>query len=90
MEYPTGSGQFRTLSDITVDLSRRLSGLFLRNPEGRRPMFGANEKLQHDGNFSDYLLFHEYFHGDTGEGLGANHQTGWTALVAKLIQQSGV
>ena len=90
VEYPTGSGQFRTLSDITVDLSRRLSGLFLRNPEGRRPMNGTNEKLQHNPNFADHLLFHEYFHGDTGEGLGASHQTGWTALVAKLIQQSGV
>ena len=90
VEYPTHSGQFRTLSDITVDLSRRLSGLFLRSPEGRRPMNGTNEKLQHDPNFADHILFHEYFHGDTGEGLGASHQTGWTALVAKLIQQSGV
>ncbi len=90
VEYPTDSGQFRTLSDITVDLSRRLSGLFLRNPEGRRPMHGSNDKLQHDEHFADHLLFHEYFHGDTGEGLGASHQTGWTALVAKLIQQSGV
>ena len=90
VEYPTGSGQFRTLSDITVDLSRRLSGLFLRNPEGRRPMLGNNDKMQRDEHFADHILFHEYFHGDTGEGLGASHQTGWTALVAKLIQQSGV
>ncbi len=90
VEYPTGSGQFRTLSDITVDLSRRLSGLFLRNPEGRRPMLGNNDKMQRDEHFVDHILFHEYFHGDTGEGLGASHQTGWTALVAKLIQQSGV
>ena len=90
VEYPTGSGQFRTLSDITVDLSRRLSGLFLRNPEGHRPLLGNNDKMQRDEHFADHILFHEYFHGDTGEGLGASHQTGWTALVAKLIQQSGV
>ena len=90
VEYPTGSEQFRTLSDITIDISRRLSGLFLANPAGHRPIHGTNEKLQNDPNFKEHLLFHEYFNGDTGEGLGASHQTGWTALVAKLIQQSGV
>ena len=71
------------------ELSRRLSHLFLRGPDGRRPVFGAREKFQSDPHWRDLILFHEYFHGDTGQGLGASHQTGWTAVVAKLLQQSG-
>ena len=85
VEYPTGSGKMVTLCDVSVELTRRLTRLFLRGTDGRRPCFGANEKMQTDPYFRDHLLFHEYFHGDTGAGLGANHQTGWTALVAKLL-----
>ncbi len=70
-------------------LSRRLSRLFLRDEHGRRPVFGGAEKFQTDPHFRDHILFYEYFHGDNGAGLGASHQTGWTALVAKLLQQSG-
>ena len=72
-----------------AELSRRLTRIFLRDSGGRRPVFGSIEKFQTDPNWSDLILFHEYFHGDTGSGVGANHQTGWTGLVAKLIQQSG-
>jgi hypothetical protein len=78
-----------TLWDVAGELSRRLNRIFLRDGEGRRPVFGRATKLQTDPHFRDYLLFYEYFHGDDGAGLGASHQTGWTALVAKLIQQSG-
>jgi hypothetical protein len=85
VEHPTGSGQFRTLEEIADDLSRRLCRLFLRNEFGRRPVFGDDEKLQTDPHFRDHILFYEYFHGDTGRGIGASHQTGWTALVAKLL-----
>jgi len=89
VECPTGSGQMMTLWEVAADLSRRLNRIFLRDSNGRRPVFGDIEKFQIDPNWSDLILFHEYFHGDTGRGLGANHQTGWTGLVAKLIQQSG-
>ena len=89
VEHPTGSGRMLTLWEVSVELSRRLIGLFVRH-EGRRPVFGGWERLQRDPAWRDLLLFHEYFDGDTGAGLGASHQTGWTALVAKLIQQSGV
>jgi hypothetical protein len=89
VDFPTGSGKKMSLGDIAAELSRRLSRMFLKNEEGRRPVFGANEKFQTDPNFRDYILFNEYFNGDTSEGLGASHQTGWTALVAKLLQQSG-
>jgi len=78
-----------TLWEVSVELSRRLIGLFVRH-EGRRPAFGVSERFQKDPYWRDLLQFHEYFDGDTGAGLGASHQTGWTALVAKLIQQSGV
>jgi hypothetical protein len=90
IEFPTGSGRAATLSEIAAELSRRLVRIFLRGDDGRRPVFGNAEKLQRDPNFSDFVLFHEYFHGDDGAGIGASHQTGWTALVAKLLQQSGV
>jgi hypothetical protein len=89
VEYPTGSGRRMTLGEVACELSRRLARIFLRDESGRRAVFGGTEKLQTDPNFRDYVLFYEYFHGDNGAGIGASHQTGWTALVAKLIQQSG-
>jgi hypothetical protein len=79
----------KTLWEVAGDLSRRLTRIFLRGPDGRRPVYGSCEKLQKDPLWRNLLLFYEYFHGDTGTGLGASHQTGWTALVAKLIEQSG-
>jgi hypothetical protein len=85
VECPTGSGQQQTLSEVAAELSRRLVATFLDDSDGRRPAFGSAEKLQHDGALHDRLLFNEYFHGDTGAGLGASHQTGWTGLVADLI-----
>ncbi|MCC6587687.1 MAG: glucosidase [Bryobacterales bacterium] len=91
IEFPTGSGRQMNLEEVAAQLSRRLSRLFIRDEQtGKRPVFGGIDKFQHDPNFSDYLLFYEYFHGDNGAGLGATHQTGWTSLVAKLLQQSGI
>ena len=87
---PTGSGQLATLAEVAAELSRRLTRIFLRDANGRRPVYGGSDKFQSDPHWRDLLLFYEYFHGDNGAGLGASHQTGWTALVAKLIQQSGV
>jgi hypothetical protein len=89
VEFPTGSGQRMNLRQAAGRLSQRLSGLFLPDANGRRAVFGDTALFQEDKNFSDYVLFHEFFHGDTGKGLGASHQTGWTGLVAKLLQQSG-
>jgi len=89
VECPVGSGRMMTLWEVSVELSRRLSRLFLRDGEGRRPVFGGSRKFQEDPHWRDHLLFYEYFHGDNGAGLGASHQTGWTGLVAKLLQQSG-
>jgi hypothetical protein len=89
VEYPTGSEQYFTLKEIAEKLAERLIKLFTRNSEGKRPVFGQNEKFQRDPHFKDYLLFYEYFNGDTGEGLGASHQTGWTGLIAKLLQPRG-
>jgi hypothetical protein len=89
VECPTGSGQMMTLSEVATELSRRLSCVFLRDEKGRRPVFGDVERFQQDPNWRDLVPFHEYFHGDTGRGVGASHQTGWTGLVAKLLQQSG-
>jgi hypothetical protein len=89
VEFPTGSGNHMNLEEVAKALSRRLSRIFLRDSSGRRAVFGDTEKFQTDPNFRDYVPFFEYFHGDTGRGLGASHQTGWTALVAKLLQQSG-
>ncbi|MCE9543950.1 MAG: glucosidase, partial [Planctomycetia bacterium] len=86
IECPTGSGQYLTILGVAEELTRRLSRLFLRDANGRRTMFGGNEKLQQDEHFRDYLPFYEYFHGDNGRGLGAAHQTGWTGLIAKLLQ----
>ena len=89
VECPTGSGVRMTLDEVAAELSRRLSRLFLRNEEGERPVFGKVERFQRCPNWKDRILFFEYFNGDTGKGLGASHQTGWTGLVAKLLQQSG-
>jgi hypothetical protein len=89
VEFPTGSGQKMTLWQVAGELSRRMTRLFLRGEDGRRPVFGGIEKFQTDPHWRDLILFHEYFHGDNGAGIGANHQTGWTGLVAKLIEQSG-
>ncbi len=85
IECPTGSGVFLSIREVAVELSRRLSMLFRRDAAGRRPVLGDVEKYQTDPHFRDYVLFHEYFHGDTGRGVGASHQTGWTGLIAKLL-----
>jgi len=89
VECPTGSGQYLTLNQIADELSQRLMRIFLRDGDGRRPVYGGQETFQRDPHWRDYILFNEYFHGDNGAGLGAGHQTGWTGLVAKLIQQQG-
>ena len=87
VECPTGSGRKLTLVEIADELRNRLTRIFLRDENGRRPVFGACEKMQTDPHFKDYVLFYEYFDGDTGRGVGASHQTGWTALVANLIDE---
>ncbi|MEK7855850.1 MAG: glucosidase, partial [Acidobacteriota bacterium] len=89
IECPTGSGNMMNLWEVSQELSRRLSHIFLRNDDGTRPVYGENTKMQNDPHFRDHVLFYEYFHGDNGSGVGASHQTGWTGLVAKLLQQSG-
>jgi len=89
VEFPAGSGQRTNLWEIASEISRRLTRLFLRGPDGRRPVYGNCAKFQDDPHWRDLILFYEYFHGDIGAGIGASHQTGWTGLVAKLIEQSG-
>ncbi len=89
VECPVGSGQMLTLWEVAGELSKRLSRIFLLDANQRRPVFGAVDKFQNDPNWRDLIPFHEYFHGDNGAGVGASHQTGWTALVAKLLQQNG-
>ncbi|MGD8653481.1 MAG: hypothetical protein PVF92_15440, partial [Desulfobacterales bacterium] len=89
VEFPTGSGQLMTLGQVATELSQRLTKMFLRNGDGKRPIYGDLNIFQKDPHWRDLILFNEYFHGDNGAGLGASHQTGWTGLVAKLIQQSG-
>jgi len=89
VEFPTRSGRRITLHQAARQLSRRLCSLFLPDANGKRPIYGNNALFQEDANFRCYPQFFEFFHGDTGEGLGANHQTGWTGLVAKLLEQSG-
>jgi hypothetical protein len=88
IECPTGSGIFLSINEVADELSQRLTRIFRKDANGRRPAYGRDERLQNDPHFNDYLLFHEYFHGDEGHGLGASHQTGWTGLVAKLLQPS--
>ncbi len=87
VECPTGSGRMMNLTEVADELARRLVSTFERDAQGRRPVFGANEKFQSDPHWRDYVPFHEYFHGDTGAGVGASHQTGWTALAASLIYE---
>jgi hypothetical protein len=86
VECPTGSGRMVTLGEVAIDLSRRLARLFLPDGEGRRPCHGAEPRFARDPHWRHLVLFHEYFHGDTGKGLGASHQTGWTALVASFLE----
>jgi hypothetical protein len=89
VEFPKGSGRQMTLWDVAGELSRRLTRIFLAGPDGRRPAFGGTEVFRTDPHWRDLVLFHEYFNADDGAGLGASHQTGWTGLVAKLLQQAG-
>jgi Glycosyl hydrolase family 63 C-terminal domain len=89
IECPTGSGNLMNLFEVAREISNRLVRIFLRDDSGRRPVYGGIEKFQTDPNWKDCLLFHEYFHGDNGAGLGASHQTGWTGVVAKLIELFG-
>ncbi len=86
VECPTGSGKYVTINDVAEELATRLHRIFLRDENGRRAVSGDNMKFQTDPNFNNYLWFYEYFHGDNGRGVGASHQTGWTGLIAKLIQ----
>jgi hypothetical protein len=91
VEMPAGSGEQATLDQVAIDLGRRLTRLFLpdRQDGGRRPVFGGEPLFQNDPHWRNQILFYEYFHGDNGAGIGASHQTGWTALVANLIQECG-
>lgn len=89
VEFPTGSGNFLNLWDVAKEISKRLNSLFLQDEGGKRPIFGQESLFNRDKNWKNLIFFNEFFHGDTGLGLGANHQTGWTGLIAKLLQQSG-
>jgi len=89
IECPTGSGKWMNLFEVAREIADRLTRIFLRDESGRRPVYGGTQKFQTDPHWKDYLLFYEYFHGDNGAGLGASHQTGWTGLVAKLIEFFG-
>jgi hypothetical protein len=90
IECPTGSGKMRNLFEVSKEIADRLTRIFLRDERDRRPVYGGTEKFQTDPHWRDHILFYEYFHGDNGAGLGASHQTGWTGLVAKIIQLYGV
>ena len=90
IECPTGSGRQMTLWEVAGEIARRLSSIFLRGPEGRRPVYGLTQKFQADPHWRDLILFYEYFHGDNGAGIGASHQTGWSGLVAWLIKSLAV
>jgi hypothetical protein len=89
VEFPKGSGRELTLWQVADELSRRLTRIFLAGPDGARPAYGGTDVFRTDPHWKDLLLFHEYFNGDDGAGLGASHQTGWTGLVAKVLQQAG-
>jgi hypothetical protein len=89
IECPTGSGNLMNLFEVAREVGNRLTRIFLQDKSGRRPVYGATEKFQTDPHWKDYILFYEYFHGDNGAGLGASHQTGWTGVVAKLIELFG-
>ena len=86
VECPTGPGVYKNLFEVARELGARLAAIFLRDENGRRPVFGGAEKFQTDPHWRDHLLFYEYFHGDNGAGLGASHQTGWTGLIAYLMR----
>jgi hypothetical protein len=90
IECPTGSGRLMNLFEVSRELSSRLGRIFLRDAQGRRAVYGGTEKFQTDPYWRDYILFYEYFHGDNGAGLGASHQTGWTGVIARIIQLYGV
>ena len=85
VECPTGSGKYMTLFEVAKELGRRLSSIFLRDADGKRPVYGGAKKFQEDPHWKDYILFYEYFHGDNGAGLGASHQTGWTGIIARSV-----
>ena len=85
IEFPIGSNEKVSIGEAAKEIQTRLGRLFLRDPQGRRAVFGDNPKLQNDPHFRDYIPFYEYFHGDSGRGVGASHQTGWTGLIAKLM-----
>jgi hypothetical protein len=85
IEFPTGSGQRLTLYQVAAELARRLTAIFLRDAEGRRPVYGGTRKFQEDPHWRDLILFYEYFHGDNGAGIGASHQTGWTGAIARMM-----
>jgi hypothetical protein len=90
VECPTGSGRLMNLFEVAREIGSRLTRIFLRDPsDRRRPVYGATEKFQTDPHWKDHILFYEYFHGDNGAGLGASHQTGWTGLVATIIELFG-
>ena len=86
IECPTGSGKMMKLYEVSKEISDRLGSIFLKNEQGHRPVYGGTEKFQADPLWQDNILFFEYFHGDNGAGLGASHQTGWTGVIAKLMQ----
>jgi hypothetical protein len=88
VECPTGSGRMMNLNEVARELSARLGRLFLADPGGRRPCHGARTAYAQDPHFRDLVLFHEYFHGETGQGLGASHQTGWTSLVVRHLRDA--
>jgi hypothetical protein len=90
IECPTGSGQMMTLLEVAKELGERLCRIFLRDSTGRRPVYGATEKFEDDPHWRDLVLFYEYFHGDSGAGIGASHQTGWTGCVARILQTNAV
>src|SRR6201993_2053327 len=89
VECTTGSGNYMNLFEVAQEIANRLAKIFLRNENGKRPVYGWTKKFQEDPHWKDYILFFKYFHGDNGAGLGASHQTGWTGLVAKLIDLFG-
>ena len=89
VQCPTGSGRYMTLFEVSQELVRRLAGTFLRDDSGHRPVYGGTSKFQEDPHWRDLILFYEYFHGDNGAGLGASHQTGWTGLIAPLLDVFG-
>jgi hypothetical protein len=85
VECPTGSGNYMTLFDVAKEIAHRNASIFLRDANGKRPVYGGTKKFQEDPHWKDYILYYEYFHGDNGAGLGASHQTGWTGLVARAL-----